>query len=370
MLTTLKKLSSLMLVAALLIVVSCQEEGEPNTPVASTIDFSSTTANDKVTFENLSTNAATYAWDFGDGGTSTAPSPEHVYESSGTYDVTLTTLDFEKKTSTKTKGVTVMIAPTPNFAVEVDEFSAMLTNTSDEGASYSWDFGDGSEDVTTANATHEYAETGTYVVTLTVVGVDGSTVTKTQEVEIEGAPGLSEEILTGGSARTWKIRPAASSFGVGPGKNDMSWWPANGNISGDRPCLFNDEFIFKVDNEFEYDSKGDLWGEAYMGVADGCLDEADLPAATAAWGSGVHEWSFEAAEGATPATITVTGTGAFLALPKAYNGAEYPATPVTPPLADASVTYEVLSYEAETEALTIAVNIPGGFWTFVLIPAE
>jgi Zn-dependent metalloprotease len=44
----------------------------------------------KVFFNNASSNASTYLWDFGDGETSTAMSPEHIYKNSGSYKVTLT----------------------------------------------------------------------------------------------------------------------------------------------------------------------------------------------------------------------------------------------------------------------------------------
>jgi len=43
----------------------------------------------KVNFTNTSTNSLTYTWDFGDGGTSSAKSPEHVYLKGGAYNVTL-----------------------------------------------------------------------------------------------------------------------------------------------------------------------------------------------------------------------------------------------------------------------------------------
>lgn len=49
------------------------------TPVSST-----------VTFTNLSTNATSYHWDFGDENTSTATNPQHVYQETGTYQVRLT----------------------------------------------------------------------------------------------------------------------------------------------------------------------------------------------------------------------------------------------------------------------------------------
>lgn len=42
------------------------------------------------TFTNTSVGATTYAWDFGDGNTSTSTSPVHEYSAAGTYTVTLT----------------------------------------------------------------------------------------------------------------------------------------------------------------------------------------------------------------------------------------------------------------------------------------
>lgn len=46
-----------------------------------------------VNFINLSQNASSYLWDFGDGGGSTEENPNHVYESEGTYTVTLIAYD-------------------------------------------------------------------------------------------------------------------------------------------------------------------------------------------------------------------------------------------------------------------------------------
>ncbi len=44
----------------------------------------------QVTFINVSQNAETYSWDFGDGNNSAEENPVHVYQSTGTYEVTLT----------------------------------------------------------------------------------------------------------------------------------------------------------------------------------------------------------------------------------------------------------------------------------------
>ena len=44
---------------------------------------------EEVTFSNTSTGADTYAWDFGDGSTSTDENPTHMFKSSGTFTVSL-----------------------------------------------------------------------------------------------------------------------------------------------------------------------------------------------------------------------------------------------------------------------------------------
>lgn len=171
--------------------------------------------------------------------------------------------------------------------------------------------------------------------------------------------------LTGATSKIWKLKPAAGAFGVGPDKGGDAWWPNGENISANRPCLFNDEYIFKTGGVYEYKTNGDIWGEEYMGLNNACADDADIPGDASAWGSGVHSFSFTPATESTPASITVTGTGAFIALPKAKNGAEYSSGP---PDANGSVTYEVLSYSrsGSNETLRISVDVGNGFWTFVL----
>jgi hypothetical protein len=183
---------------------------------------------------------------------------------------------------------------------------------------------------------------------------------------------LTLEALTGGGEKAWKLKAAAGAFGVGPGKGSDAYYPNGSDISGDRPCLFNDLFIFKTGGEYEYNAQSDIFGEAYMGLSDGCQDEANLDGTAAeAWGSGVHTFTFQEASEGSPATITVTGTGAFIALPKAYNGGEYTAGP---PPSNASVTYEVLEYTNNgSEELTITLDISADasvFWNFTLVPAE
>ncbi|MET8338460.1 collagenase [Streptosporangium canum] len=97
---------------------ACGGDGTPaNTaPVAA---FTTAVNGATVTFTDGSTDAdgtiASRAWDFGDGGTSTAANPSRTYAASGTYTVRLTVTDNGGKTGTITKTVTVT-APLPQCA--------------------------------------------------------------------------------------------------------------------------------------------------------------------------------------------------------------------------------------------------------------
>ncbi|MCF8247457.1 MAG: PKD domain-containing protein [Saprospiraceae bacterium] len=53
-------------------------------------DFSFSTTGLTANFSNLSQGATSYAWDFGDGSTSTEENPSHLYSQPSVYDVVLT----------------------------------------------------------------------------------------------------------------------------------------------------------------------------------------------------------------------------------------------------------------------------------------
>ncbi|MEO9869430.1 PKD domain-containing protein [Ekhidna sp.] len=187
----------------------------------------------------------------------------------------------------------------------------------------------------------------------------------------ESADEITVDLLTGDDVKSWVLKPAAGAFGVGPAPGSDAFFPNGADISGDRPCLWNDEFIFKTGGQYEYKTNGDIFGEPYMGLTEGCQTDANLNGTAAeTWGSGIHSFSLVPATDTDDAQIIVRGTGAFVALPKAFNGGEYTAAP---PNMDAAVSYQVLDYfkNASGEELSLSIDVSGDgsvFWNFILVP--
>jgi len=136
-----------------------------------------------------STNAATYSWQF-PGGTpanSTAQNPTVIYTTPGTYSVTLTVGNAAGTNSaTQQSYVTVNTVPTPGFTNSVNGPTVSFTNTTVNGTTYSWAFGDGNGSTATS-PTHTYTADGTYTVTLTATNPCGSSST-TSSVTVTLAP--------------------------------------------------------------------------------------------------------------------------------------------------------------------------------------
>jgi PKD repeat protein len=129
--------------------------------------FSATHANHSITFQDNSLPmGTTWLWDFGDGGTSTAQNPTHVYASTGTYTVCLIATN-GCGVDTTCQPITVTCPnPVTGFTQASTMLTAAFTDTSTNAPTgWLWDFGDGGTS-TLQNPTHTYATAGTYTVCL------------------------------------------------------------------------------------------------------------------------------------------------------------------------------------------------------------
>jgi PKD repeat protein len=139
-----------------------------------------------VQFTNTSTgNPTAFVWDFGDGQTSTEVNPVHIYGASGTYTVGLTAINASGRTDYFSQPVTVQTPVTAAFTVQpLGGQTVQFINQSSGAVSYLWDFGDGTNS-SEPNPQHIYPSPGMFNVTLTVIGINGSTASASGSVLIE-----------------------------------------------------------------------------------------------------------------------------------------------------------------------------------------
>jgi PKD repeat protein len=138
----------------------------------------------------------TYLWDFGNGITSTSPSPVVTYSSPGTYPVRLYLFDTNGCGTRAETSIEILNSPVADFIAgntcHLDKYGNIipveLINTSSGNiVSVLWDFGDGSTS-TIFNPSHVYENPGDYIITLTVEEASGCIDSITHPVKIYPSP--------------------------------------------------------------------------------------------------------------------------------------------------------------------------------------
>jgi PKD repeat protein len=132
-----------------------------------------------VQFMDLSKNAKSWNWDFGDGTNSIEKNPMHTYFTAGTYTVNLTATN-TKGTDSKSATIIVSSKPVPpvaNFSNNVTSGNAPLyvqfIDLSQNATSWNWNFGDGATS-DQQQPIHIYSTAGTYIVNLTAGNAHGT----------------------------------------------------------------------------------------------------------------------------------------------------------------------------------------------------
>ncbi|MED5318636.1 MAG: PKD domain-containing protein, partial [Bacteroidota bacterium] len=138
-----------------------------------------------VQFENLSTYASSYRWEFSDGSVRSDDSPVHVFNEPGVYDVTLHVEGFDGSALVESHSAVVEVFPTAQAAFSLNPNHVMVPgqpvfflNLSEGATQYSWDFGDGATSIA-ETPIHEYLQAGVYDVSLTADNTWGCSTTFT-----------------------------------------------------------------------------------------------------------------------------------------------------------------------------------------------
>ena len=155
-----------------------------------TADFnvSNGCAGTSIAFTNNSGSAANSLWDFGDGASSNAMNPNHTYSGSGSKTIGLKVTSSNGCTDVTTKSIDIFARPMASFSTNntCDGDLTQFINTSQNGNTFNWNFGDGNTSTNT-NPTNMYAASGNYMASLVVDNANCSD-TLTRNVAISPLP--------------------------------------------------------------------------------------------------------------------------------------------------------------------------------------
>lgn len=191
------------------------EEGEP-------VRFEATAA-------DANGDVLTFHWDFGDGVASEEVSPVHAYANEGRYEVVLRVSDgidtVTHSRALEVRNVAPELVPL-DFPARAEEGRAVVFQARaqdpgrDDTLTLTWDFGDGSAPVSGAEATHTYADDGTYTVKVTASDDAGAFTQEVREVQVANLPpvpvAVSASSLLGGETLTLRLEATDAAGAMDP----------------------------------------------------------------------------------------------------------------------------------------------------------
>ena len=206
--------------------------------------------NQDIGFNASSSSASngTYAWDFGDGTNGSGVTVTHQYTRPATFTVVLTVTSDNRQASTSSRTIAVSAALPPQSAtftfspttpaINQDVLFGATAAAGVPGATFSWDFGDGTVGGG-ATVTHRYARAGTFTVTLRVSSGVGQTATTSRTISVSGnlpagsvnftfspaATGVNDTVFFNASSST--VANASFSWDFGDGSNGSGITPTH-----------------------------------------------------------------------------------------------------------------------------------------------
>jgi len=252
-----------------------------------------------VLFRNTSADAASHAWDFGNGATSTLREPRHVFAITGTYTVTLVATHANGCRDTATAQVTAHPLPQSAFTLSaqqscVSPATVRAVNNSQGASAYAWDFGNGQVS-TLAAPDITFATPGSYTISLTAVNVFGCTSTSSAVFTVHPTPVADfdrnlREVCAGSPIAFTHSSANSGSF---------RWWFGDGGSST------------AASPTHTYRAAGTYDVTLVVTGAGGCTDTLTVPGAVVVHPTPVADFSHDVSSG-TPNVVRFTNrsTGA------------------------------------------------------------
>jgi hypothetical protein len=157
-----------------------------------------------------------------------------------------------------------------------------------------------------------------------------------------------------GLVGTWKVAAEPGSLKVGPTSGSGEWFSINAAQVAERACYYNDTYVFAANGSFSNVLGTDTWLETWQGVTK---DVCGTPVATHNGPAGAT-YLYDA----VGKTLTITGRGSYVGLPKANNAGELPNVPVPN-----SITYKVTLTDNNNTMNIVIESGSGVFWSYKLV---
>lgn len=195
-----------------------------------------------VTYNNFTTGASNYFWEFGDGGTSNDSIPIHIYNNPSSENLMVNQASLIATSSfgcVDSVFFNIYVNPTPNAVFSINQitdcspFNAIISNNTEGGDDFYWSFGDGTYDNNSSSViNHTYenfsGSTSTYMLELLAVNDYGCEDFHSQYVTVYPV------VLAGFIANNQGCSPLAVEFtNLSEGAVSYYWLFGDGASSGE-----------------------------------------------------------------------------------------------------------------------------------------
>jgi len=180
-----------------------------------------------VNFNNTSTNAVSYLWDFGDGNTSTLTSPSHTYNTAGVFTTSLIAYGAGPCNDTVTQTITILADPIVNLGPDQSlcNVDSVVLDAGNPGDTYLWSTGANTQTITANTAGTYWVQvsngncSGSDTVNITIglsaivnLGPDKTLCYGSTDTLNAGNPGMSYLWSTGETSQEIVARSTGSYF--------------------------------------------------------------------------------------------------------------------------------------------------------------